>query len=115
MKAVAFPGTVLHDQHFLDSEDLSGRLDEVYERCMGFVRRNLHHVQAAASFNSPGQLEIPLEVFEEVLVNALVHRDYFISAPVRLLIFVDRVRHCGQQAHDGRAGADQRHCGEAPA
>jgi len=48
-------------------------------------------VQGEQSFNSPGQLEIPAEVFEEVLVNALVHRDYFISAPIRLLIFADRV------------------------
>jgi len=54
-------------------------------------KRNLHHVQAGRSFNSPARLEIPEEVFEELLVNALVHRDYFISAPIRLLIFADRV------------------------
>ena len=30
-------------------------------------------------------------VFEEILVNALVHRDYFTNAPMRLLIFTDRI------------------------
>lgn len=30
-------------------------------------------------------------MFEELLVNALVYRDYFINAPTHLLIFVDRV------------------------
>jgi ATP-dependent DNA helicase RecG len=30
-------------------------------------------------------------VFEELLVNALIHRDYFISAPIRLLVFDDRI------------------------
>lgn len=38
-----------------------------------------------------GKPEVPQVVFEELLVNALVHRDYFISAPVRLFIFDDRV------------------------
>jgi predicted HTH transcriptional regulator len=66
-------------------------LPQQYQRCIAFIKRNLHHVQGKQSFNSPGQLEIPAEVFEEVLVNALVHRDYFISAPIRLLIFADRV------------------------
>jgi predicted HTH transcriptional regulator len=30
-------------------------------------------------------------VFEELLVNALIHRDLFISAPIRLFIFSDRI------------------------
>ena len=42
-------------------------------------------------FNSPGLLEVPEDAFEELLVNALVHRDYFVSTPIRLLIFSDRV------------------------
>ncbi len=35
--------------------------------------------------------EIPETVFEELLVNALVHRDYLVSAPVRLFIFDNRI------------------------
>lgn len=30
-------------------------------------------------------------VFEELLVNALIHRDYLVSAPVRPFIFSDRI------------------------
>ncbi|MHB8252666.1 MAG: Fic family protein [Acidiferrobacter sp.] len=91
IKAVAFPGTVLHDSRYLDSEDFDGRLPEQYRRGMAFIKRSLRHVQGDLGFNSPGMLEVPEEVFEELLVNALVHRDYFISAPIRLLIFTDRV------------------------
>lgn len=91
VKAVAFPGTVLHDTHYLDSEDLEGTLPELYQRSIAFIKRNLHHVQGEQGFNSPGLLEIPEVVFEELLVNALVHRDYFIMAPIRLLIFTDRI------------------------
>ncbi len=39
----------------------------------------------------PGKPEIPPSVFEELLVNALVHRDYMVSAPVRLFVFDDRI------------------------
>jgi len=91
VKAVAFPGMALHDDHYNDSEDIDGSLPEQYQRSMAFIKRNLHHVQGEQGFNSPGQLEVPPAVFEELLVNALVHRDYFIQAPVRLLIFADRV------------------------
>lgn len=33
----------------------------------------------------------PAEAFREALVNALAHRDYTISAPVRVIVFEDRV------------------------
>jgi len=42
-------------------------------------------------FNSQTKWEIPYEVFEELLVNALVHRDYFISSTVKIFMFSDRV------------------------
>jgi len=53
--------------------------------------RNLHKVRADQGVNAPGTPEIPMVVFEELLVNALAHRDYLISAPVRLFIFDNRV------------------------
>ncbi len=91
IKAVAFPGNVLHDNSYIDSEDLSGTLPEQFQKSIAFIKRNLHHIQGKQGFNSPGQLEIPETVFEELLVNALIHRDYFVSAPIRLLIFKNRV------------------------
>lgn len=91
IKAVAFPGTVLHDRHYLDSEDIDGNLQEQYRRSLAFIKRNLHHVQRQQGFNTLGQLEVPEEVFEELLVNALIHRDYFVSASIRIMIFADRI------------------------
>jgi ATP-dependent DNA helicase RecG len=35
--------------------------------------------------------EIPRIALEEIIVNALVHRDYFISASIRVFVFDDRV------------------------
>lgn len=91
VKAVAFPGAVLHDHRYLDNENIAGTLAQQHRHCMAFLGRNLHHVQGDRGFNSPGELEIPHHVLEEIVVNALVHRDYLISAPIRLLVFVDRV------------------------
>jgi ATP-dependent DNA helicase RecG len=41
--------------------------------------------------NTVGELEIPRIVLEELLANALMHRDYFVSAPIRIFIFDDRI------------------------
>lgn len=53
--------------------------------------RNLHRVQAGQGINAPGTPEVPPVVFEELLVNALVHRNYFISAPIRIFIYDNRI------------------------
>lgn len=91
IKAIAYPGTDIHGSQYLDSEDLTGKLGDVFQKALGFVTRNLRHVQGDQTVNSVGVIEIPRIVLEELLVNALVHRDYFISAPIRIFIFSDRV------------------------
>ena len=53
--------------------------------------RNLHKIQAGRGVNAPGIPEIPPSVFEELLVNALIHRDYLVSATIRLFIFDNRI------------------------
>ena len=53
--------------------------------------RNLRKVQSGQGVNAPGIPEIPPSVFEELLVNALVHRDYLVNASIRLFIFDDRI------------------------
>ncbi len=91
IKAVALPGRELHETRYLDSEDIFDRLAGQYQRGLAFIKRNLHYVQGDQGINSLGILEIPEIVFQELLVNALIHRDYFISAPIRVLVFSDRV------------------------
>jgi len=91
VKAIFFPGNDVDIAQYLDSEDIEGDLAQVYKKTFAFVQRNLHHIQKGQSVNSVGELEIPPVVIEELLVNALIHRDYFISAPIRLFIFHDRI------------------------
>jgi ATP-dependent DNA helicase RecG len=91
VKAVRFPGTEIHATDYLDSEDFTGPLRRVFDDTHAFIMRNLHKVQAGQGVNSLGTPEIPPLVFEELLVNALIHRDYLVSAAIRVFIYDDRI------------------------
>ena len=91
VKAIRYPGNVIHASDYLDTEDFSGPLRRIFDDALAFVLRNLHKVQAGRGVNAPGLPEIPEAVFEELLVNALVHRDYLVSAPIRIFIFDNRI------------------------
>ncbi|MBT8339790.1 MAG: ATP-dependent DNA helicase RecG [Desulfatitalea sp.] len=91
VKAIRYPGNKIHATDYLDTEDFSGPLPKIFEGALAFVMRNLHKVQAGRGVNAPGLPEIPEAVFEELLVNALVHRDFLVSAPIRLFIFDNRI------------------------
>lgn len=91
IKAVSYNGNDIAGTVYRDSEDLPGKVQDQYSLAMAFVKRNLKKIQTTNSFNTQGEIEIPEEVFEELLANALMHRDYFVSAPIRLFIFDDRV------------------------
>jgi ATP-dependent DNA helicase RecG len=91
VKAIRYPGNEIHATDYIDTEDFSGPLRRIFDDALGFIMRNLHKVQAGRGVNAPGLPEIPETVFEELLVNSLAHRDYLISAPVRLFIFDNRI------------------------
>ncbi|EHZ7430745.1 putative DNA binding domain-containing protein [Vibrio cholerae] len=91
VKAVAFPGVDIEDEHYIDSQDINGKLSDVFQKVLGFVLANISHVQNEQGFNSVGEPEIPRIVLEELIANALIHRDYFVSAPIKVLVFADRI------------------------
>ncbi len=91
VKAACYPGNEIDDSQYLDSQDITGKLADVFQKSLGFVVRNLSRVQSNQNVNSTGESEIPRITLEELLANALIHRDYFISAPVRIFVFANRV------------------------
>ena len=91
IKAIRYPGNTIHISEYLDTEDFTGPLPEMFAGAMAFVMRNLRKIQAGHGVNAPGVPEIPPAVFEELLVNALAHRDYLVSAPIRLFVFDNRI------------------------
>jgi ATP-dependent DNA helicase RecG len=91
VKAISYPGIEIDVEHYIDSQDISGKIEDVFHRSLSFALGNIRHRQGGQGINSTGIPEIPRVVFEELIANALIHRDYFISAPVRLFVFADRV------------------------
>jgi ATP-dependent DNA helicase RecG len=91
VKAVCYPGNDVHTTTYLDSADIVGRLQTQFEESLSFVLRNLRREQTGQGVNTTGTVEIPRIVLEELLANALTHRDYFVSAPIRIFIFDDRI------------------------
>jgi len=91
IKAVSFFGNDIAGNDYRGSKDIIGTIPELFEQAMGFFNTYLEHKQKDQNFNTTGQLEISPVALEELLQNALTHRDYSKNAPVRLLIFDDRV------------------------
>ena len=91
IKAIRYPGNQIHVSDYIDTEDFAGPLPKLFADALAFIMRNLHKTQGGRGVNAPGRAEIAEAVFEELLVNALVHRDYFVSAPIRLFIFDNRI------------------------
>jgi ATP-dependent DNA helicase RecG len=91
VKAISFPGIEIDEENYIDSQDITGRIADIYHKSMSFVIGNIRHIQKEQGVNAPGESEIPRIVLEELIANALIHRDYFVSAPVRIFVFDDRV------------------------
>ncbi len=91
IKAVSFFGNDIGGSGYRDSRDITGTVPELFRDGMSFFYANLRHLQKGQNFNTTGILEISEPALEELLQNALVHRDYTKNAPIRLMIFDNRV------------------------
>jgi ATP-dependent DNA helicase RecG len=91
VKAGAFDANDISTTEYEDSRNIEGKLADVFRETVGFILFNLRHIQGEQGINSIGGPEIPRESIEEIVSNALIHRDYFISSPVRVFVFLDRV------------------------
>ncbi len=91
IKAVSFVGNDPAGDKYRDSQDIGGCLSEMYKETISFLTRNLRRIQDGKGFNTEGDLEVPSAALEELVVNMLLHRDYFISAPWRVMLFDNRI------------------------
>ena len=74
-----------------DAKTGTGTLPEMLEDIARFLRVHLQTPHVIQSFESEPRPELPEEALREFLVNALAHRDYTVTAPVRVFIFDNRV------------------------
>ena len=91
VKAVSFYGNSIGGLNYRDSRDMTGTIPEMFRESISFLKMNLRHEQRGQNFNSVGILEISEIALEELVQNALIHRDYTRNSPIRLMIFDNRV------------------------
>jgi predicted HTH transcriptional regulator len=92
IKTVSFVGNSIGGCNYRNKpEDLTGTIPGIYKQAMMFLKASLRYLQNGQGFNSHGVPEVSLIALEEVVQNALVHRDYFKSSPIRLLMFDNRI------------------------
>lgn len=47
VKAVAFPGRDITDVNYIDSQDLNGKLTDLFRKSLSFILGNIHHIQGS--------------------------------------------------------------------
>jgi ATP-dependent DNA helicase RecG len=91
ISAIWFWGNEFITDEYRSSRNLTCHLNRQFEDALNFMLSTLKHVQADKNFNSVGVPEIPKIVLAELMVNALIHRDYFIHDSIKLFIFDNRI------------------------
>jgi len=91
VKAIALNSCNAASTEYIDKRDIDGKLSDVFYKTFDFILSNLKHIQDGQGINSVGKPEIPAQTLEELIANALIHRDYFINAPIRVVVLRDRV------------------------
>lgn len=73
------------------SFDCAGTLFEQFDAAYNFVLSRLNRSFSIRGPKRQEELEIPETAIREVLLNAIVHRNYHISAPTKIAIYDNRI------------------------
>jgi len=88
---VYFDGDDISVDKFISKDTIKGTFAELYKQSLNFLKSNLSKKQINKDFNSIAQLEIDERILTELIVNALVHRDYYINSSIKIFMFNNRV------------------------
>lgn len=91
IKAIWFDTNDFLTDKYRSSDNIYGNVLDQYTKGKEFIVAKLNRLQGEKSFNSIGDLEIPELVINELLINAIMHRDYFIEDSIKLFVFPNRI------------------------
>lgn len=86
-----FDGNEMFVDKYISKKTIDGNFLTMFNNSLDFLKSNLKSTQDGEDFNSSSSLEIDERVLTELIVNALVHRDYYIQSSIKIFIFQDRV------------------------
>ena len=75
----------------LETKNLTGKISDLINNIEDFFKLVLSNKHKIKDFQPESEFEIPMTALREAIVNAIAHRDYTINAPIRVLIFTNRV------------------------
>ncbi len=73
------------------TRDCNGSLIEQINDAITFVTERLNKQFIIGAKKREQKLEIPEEALREVIINAIAHRDYSLSGPIKIAIYDDRI------------------------
>ncbi|MFH1860501.1 MAG: RNA-binding domain-containing protein [bacterium] len=74
-----------------DKKELVGRIPDMLDDARKFLKLYLIERHEIKGFEPETIVEIPEVALREAIVNAIAHRDYTINAPIRVIVYEDRV------------------------
>lgn len=84
-----------NNERFLDNKRFEGTIPQMLEDTIAFVRRNIKNaVIIDENGKRTDRPEYPIIAIREIILNALIHRDYSIhteDSPIRVVIYNDRL------------------------
>jgi ATP-dependent DNA helicase RecG len=84
-----FQGT--HGRHVIATIDCTGDLFSQLNSAIGFVMSRLNKQFVITHTKREESLEIPEIALREAIINAIVHRDYYLPGPIKIAIYDDRI------------------------
>lgn len=84
-----------YGERFVDNKRIEGTVPQMLEGTLAFVRRNMKVKTIITEAGTRAdKAEYPMKAVREIILNALIHRDYSVHtdrSPVRLVMYEDRL------------------------
>lgn len=75
-----------------DSKEFTGPVWKIVDDVENYMLKNLKLMSAVfVGFKRTGMFEYPIKAIREIVINALIHRNYFIPADVRIFILPNKI------------------------
>lgn len=89
IKCARFKGTTM--ESFIDKKEFEGTLFDMLEKSMEFFQNHLHLSAIIEGLQRTEYYEIPLAALREIILNAIIHRDYTRNSDIKIAIYDDIV------------------------
>lgn len=91
VRVVRFEGKDM-GSNIVDQKEIRGTISAMIEEAIQFIEKHMGKEKTKGDLKKEDISEYPLEAVREVIINAIIHRDYTIEgSPVRIFMFDNRI------------------------